>query len=97
MVRRYVRWGLIDADARAAVQEVLGALPVVIVQDPRVRHRAQEIAQEFNLDGVYDSTYAALAALMGSEFWTVDRSFHRAVRDGLRFVRFAGDFEVRTG
>ena len=87
-IRTYVYLGLITRDAGAAAQNGLDALGVEIVQDARARRRAREIAAAFNQRRVYDATYCALAELMGCEFWTADRAFHRAVRESLGYVRF---------
>ncbi len=94
VIRRYVYQGVLDRDAGRAAQELMDALPVRIVHDGRVRGRARQIAEAFNQDRVYDATYAALAGLMGCEFWTADRAFHRVVNDSLQHVRFVGEFQT---
>ena len=91
VILRYVRRGLLDEDAGRSAQELLNALPITILQDARVRGRAREIAKTFAQSRVYDATYAALAELVSSEFWTADRRFHRTVKDNLPYVRFVGD------
>jgi predicted nucleic acid-binding protein len=95
VIRRYLYQGLLDQDAGKAAQDLLDALPVTIVQDTRVRKRARQIAETFNQDRVYDATYSALAELMGCEFWTADQAFHQAVKNGLDYVRFVGEFVAR--
>lgn len=90
VLRRYVHRRALGAETSRVAQEALDALSVQIVQDSRVRVRAREIAATYNQERVYDSTYAALAELMGCEFWTADRPFYRDVRNGLPFVRFVG-------
>ena len=97
VIRRYVRRGLVDMEAGVAAQELLDALAVVVIQDVRVRGRAREIAVKFNQDGVYDATYAALAEVLGCEYWTADRAFYRAVKEGLDYVRFAGEAGAPQG
>jgi len=95
VIRRYLYQGLLDQDAGKAAQDLLDALPVTIVQDTRVRMRARQIAETFNQDRVYDATYSALAELVGCEFWTADQVFHQAVKNGLDYVRFVGEFGAR--
>jgi predicted nucleic acid-binding protein len=95
VIRRYLYQGLLDEDAGKAAQDLLDALPVTIVQDTRVRKRARQIAETFNQDRVYDATYSALAELMGCEFWTADQAFHQALKNGLDYVRFVGEFVAR--
>ena len=91
VIRRYVYQGLLDPDAGKAAQDLLNALPVSIIHDARVREHARQIAEAFNQDRVYDTTYAALADLLGCAFWTADRAFHRDVKDVLEYVRFVGE------
>ena len=95
--RRYIYQGLLDEDAGKAAQDLLGALPITIVGDVRVRDRARQIAESFNQDRVYDATYSALAELLGCEFWTADRVFHRAVRGSLHYVRFIEEYVASQG
>jgi predicted nucleic acid-binding protein len=45
---------------------------------------------------VYDSTYAALADLHGTEFWTADKAFFDAVHAELKFVRYLPDYLRRA-
>ena len=92
VIRRYVYQGVLDLDAGKAAQELLDALPVTIVQNARVRERARHIAEALNQHRVYDATYSALAEVMGCEFWTADRAFHRAAKNSLEYVRFVGEF-----
>ena len=87
---RYTYHGFLTSEEEQGAQQLLEALPVSLVQDPRVRGRARLIAQGFNQDRVYDATYAALAEFMGCEFWTADREFYEAVRSGLDYVKFLG-------
>lgn len=91
-IRRRVRRGDLTLAAAAAAQGLLDELPVDIVQDRNVRVRARQIAAQFNQERVYDATYAALAEFRRCEFWTADREFHGAVKDGLSYVRFVGEF-----
>jgi predicted nucleic acid-binding protein len=91
-VRRRVRRGEFTVAAAAAAQGLLDELPVDIVQDRNVRPRARQIASQFNQNQVYDATYAALAELRRCEFWTADRDFHNAVKNGLPYVRFVGEY-----
>jgi predicted nucleic acid-binding protein len=71
---------------------LLDRAPVVIINLPQVRHRAREIARQFNQRKVYDATYAALAELRGCEFWTADKAFFDAVETKLSFVKYLPDY-----
>src|SRR5207302_7160221 len=66
----------------------LDDLQIDMLNPPRLRRRAREMAEEFNQQRVYDSTYAALAELNGCEFWTADHAFFNAVRNDLTFVKY---------
>jgi predicted nucleic acid-binding protein len=92
VILRYFRRGNISLEVARAAQQLLDALPVNIVQDARVRLRAREIASEFNQNLVYDATYVALAEISGCDFWTADKEFYEAVREGLPYVKFVGDY-----
>jgi predicted nucleic acid-binding protein len=71
---------------------LLDSAPVTIVTHHRLRHRAREIARQFQQRKVYDATYAALAELRGCEFWTADKVFHDAVKSTLTFVKYLPDY-----
>lgn len=80
---------IVDADRALRALDRTG---VQIVQDPRVKERAREIARQCNQRRVYDSTYAALAELRGCEFWTADKAFYDAVKAVLSFVKYLPDY-----
>ena len=77
----------VDASLRAFY-----AVGVRIVTHPDMVRRAREIARQFNQERIYDSLYAALAELCGSEFWTADKAFYEAVKSALPFVRYLPDY-----
>ncbi len=67
-------------------------MTVQLVTHSKMRQRAREIAEQFNLRTVYDATYAALADLQGCEFWTADKVFYDAVKTVLTFVKYLPDY-----
>lgn len=79
------------ADAKKAFAG-LDKVTVQISTHPNLRQRAREIAGQFNLRTVYDSTYAALAELRGCEFWTADKVFYDMVNTALTFVKYLPDY-----
>jgi predicted nucleic acid-binding protein len=91
-IRWYVHQGTLTRAAGHTAQTILNSLPVHLRSDPRVRPRAREIAEQFSQDRVYDSTYAALAEVLGCEFWTADKAFYDAVKGSLTFVHYLGDY-----
>lgn len=92
VLRRRVYQGKMTPAAGAAAQTILNALPVHILYDPQVRGRAREIAEQFQQERVYDSTYAALAERCNCEFWTADLEFYDTVKEALPFVHYIGHY-----
>lgn len=90
-IRHRVYEGKMAPDEGRKACAILDNAPVQIVDDPRVRQRAREIAKWFNQKTVYDATYAALAELRGCEFWTADKDFYDAVKGALPFVKYLPD------
>ncbi len=70
----------------------LDKIPVQLLMHSKLRERAREIAEQFNLRTAYDATYAALADLHGCEFWTADKVFYDAVKGTLSFVKHLPDY-----
>ena len=68
------------------------AFRIQIVTHHDMVRRAREISRQFNQERIYDSIYAALAELRGCEFWTADKSFYKAVKPGLSFVKYLPDY-----
>ena len=68
------------------------AIGMQILTHPNMIKRAREIARQFDQPNIYDSLYAALAELRGCEFWTADKAFYRAVKEGLPFVKYLPDY-----
>lgn len=95
-IRRRVFDGTMTPEEGRKAYAILDAAPVQIVDAPRVRQRARSIAAQFNQRLVYDATYAALTELRGCEFWTADKPFYDAVKSGLTFVKYLGDYRGAT-
>jgi len=89
-IRRLVHSGALTPEAGQQAQKIVDALTVRLIYNTRMRRRAREIAEHLHQSKVYDATYAALAELRRSEFWTADRRFYRAARDVLSFVHLIG-------
>ena len=91
-IRKRVYDGRLSPDDAKKAFAGLDKVPVQLIMPPKLRQRAREIAEQFNLRTVYDATYAALADLRGCEFWTADRAFYEAVKVGLPFVKYLPDY-----
>jgi predicted nucleic acid-binding protein len=74
----------------------LQSLPIQPVSAPGQRQRAWEIAIAFGFPTVYDATYVALAELRGCEFWTADERLFKPVKDKLPFVKWLGNFPLKS-
>jgi predicted nucleic acid-binding protein len=70
----------------------LDKVTVQLLMPSKLRQRAREIAEQFNLRAVYDATYAALAELHGCEFWTADKVFYDTVSTVFSFVKYLPDY-----
>ncbi len=91
IIRKRVHNGSLTVDESVQAYSQLDALPVQIVDNPLLRLRSREIAEQFNQRLVYDALYAALADLRGCDLWTADTRFHRVVRIDLPFVKHIAD------
>lgn len=55
---------------------------------------AWELTKKFNLPGVYDMYYVALAKMEGCEFWTGDNRLVNATRGKFEWVKYIGDYSI---
>lgn len=78
----------------AAALRLLDALPIQTIHDPRVRLLARGLADRVNHPRVSDSTYAALADLLGCPFWTADKRFFNAAQGLLSWVHFLDSYPM---
>lgn len=92
IIRKRVHNGSLTAEEGVQAYARLEAIPVQIVDEPGLRQRSREIAEQFNQRHVYDSLYAALADLRQCELWTADTRFHRIVKSDLLFVKHIADY-----
>ena len=97
VLRLAVFKGSMSVNDAAVVLQVVNALPVEIVREPVVQGRevrplAREIAEQLNQPRVYDATYAALAGVLGCEFWTADERFYNSAQAAFPYVRFIGTY-----
>jgi predicted nucleic acid-binding protein len=78
-----------ETDTALARIAVVG---VQIVSHPEMVKRARGIARQCGQSRIFDSVYAARAALRSCEFWTADWAFFDAVRGTLPFVRHLSNY-----
>ena len=52
---------------------------------------AWDLAKQFNRPAAYDTTYLALARVLGCEFWTADAKLKNAVGGSFHHLRWVGD------
>jgi predicted nucleic acid-binding protein len=92
IVQTRLAGGLVPLAAADRTLALIDRAPVVIVTVPGVRQRARDIARQFGQRKVYDATYAALADLLGCDFWTADQVFYSQVHRTLPFVKYLGNY-----
>jgi len=91
-IRKRVHDGKLSlTDAKKAFAG-LDKVAVQLSTHPRLRQRARDIAEQFNLRTVYDAAYAALAELRGCQFWTADKVFYDTVKAVLTFVKYLPNY-----
>ncbi len=78
--------GRLSPAAAAAGVALLLDLPIGLHDDPRLHHRALELAAEHELSATYDAHYLALADRYRVPLWTCDRRLHEAVGRRLPWV-----------
>ena len=89
VLRRKVSGGAISAEAGDRGRTIIWRAGVQIRHHPRLWDLAWDLAGQYALPTVYDTSYLALAELLDCECWTADRRLsvavgHRAER--LRLV-----------
>lgn len=93
-IRRGVHLKLISAEDGETLFTQLDALPITVISNNTIRHRAREIAKRLEQPRVYDATYAALAEARNCDFWTADKRFFNAANHTFPFVRFIGNYPL---
>jgi len=91
-LQRRLHLGRANLEAVDASLSAFYVIGVHILTHPEIVRRAREIARRFDQERIYDSIYAALAELRGCDFWTADKVFYDAVKDGLPFVKYLPDY-----
>jgi predicted nucleic acid-binding protein len=92
ILQRQLKSGLVSKASADVSLAAFYAIRMQIVSHPEMVKRAREIARQFDQSRIYDSLYAALAELCGSEFWTADKAFADAVRPTLKFVKYLPNY-----
>jgi predicted nucleic acid-binding protein len=87
---RYARAGVMSSErAQEAIESVV-TMPIALHTDEDLHLSALEFAARFNLPAAYDAHYLALAAKLGTGFWTADRRLANTVQPHLGWVQLAG-------
>ncbi len=78
VLRKKVRQRLLDQEQAEPLWRRFCQLPIEFIEEPRLRRRSWEIANEFGLLGLYDAAFlactevATASAAVSAEFWTAD-------------------------
>jgi predicted nucleic acid-binding protein len=94
IVRARAHSGRITGEEASRLYAAIDRLAIEVRSPAGIRDRARDLAAQFQQERVYDSTYAALAEIVGCEFWTADRAFYDAVHNALDYVKYLADYPV---
>ena len=92
VIRKRVHQGQFPADMEADAFAAIHQLPMHLMTPPGLHQRAWELARYFDLPAAFDAHYLALAEMADCPFWTADERLLNAVRDGLDWVHWLGDY-----
>jgi predicted nucleic acid-binding protein len=96
VVRKHVFRATLTSDEAETILTDLLLIPVQLMLDDALIRRAYELATQFNRPTAYDAQYLAVAERLNCDFWTADEKLFNAVRDGLNWVKWVGNFESET-
>ncbi len=80
-----------EAEADQALNQFL-ALPIHLFATPELYTRASVFARANGLNSTYDSLYAILAEMLGTNLWTDDRRLLRDVETVAPWVRWIANY-----
>lgn len=89
--QRRRRGALTIEDARGRLARFFSYRVQLLAPD-ELYERALILADEHNLNAVYDAHYVALAELEGCALWTADQRLIRSLRPPLPFVHFISEY-----
>ena len=69
---RYQKAGILPSQAVEKALAAALALPIELVSNLDLHHRARDVAVEYDLPATYDAHYLALAKWIDVELWTSD-------------------------
>lgn len=90
-IRKNVYRGLLSAENGAIAIGLLKRLEIKRYDVRDLYDDAWRIAERFNLGGLYDAFYLALAELRGCDFWTADQKLLNSTT-GLSYARSIKDY-----
>ncbi len=84
--------GLVPPEEAELMFKAFHFLGVRLLYPDGLLETAWELAKRFNRPQAYDSHYLALAEILGLELWTADERLYNAVKHGLPWVKWLGDY-----
>lgn len=91
-IRRWVHFGYLSAADGEEAYAAFNGLTVQLRDPTDLYAQSWQLARRFNQPTVYDCCYLALAVITGTEFWTADERFARAVHSDFPQVRLLSEF-----
>lgn len=86
-IYQYQRYDRLSAKSGQLALEAALALPITLHSDVDLHQYALNLTQRYSLAATYDAHYLALAELLGTDFWTLDRRLFDAVGTDLRWIK----------
>ena len=93
VLRKKIRAGLLtDEEAKGCFDDFC-QLPIEYIDTAEIRARAWEIAQQYQLSTLYDTSFLACTESIGTncQFWTADKTLLNQLGQRLSYVRELGE------
>ena len=93
--RKYVQLGPFSQDEGDKVFALAQEFKIELLSPRGLLLEAWELARDFNRPTIYDTSYMALANLMGCELWTGDERLINAIGGRAAWVKWVGSYTRR--
>ena len=92
VLRKKIRAGLITAEEAQGCFHDFCQLPIEYIDTDKIRAKAWEIAEQYQLPTLYDAAFLACTESVGvgCQFWTADKTLLNQLGQKLTYVRELG-------